>query len=38
MQPKTRVSYAFGTVGDGHGAHVRARERAEWGVGVPASD
>ncbi len=31
MQPETRVSYAFGTVGDGHGAHVRARERS--GVG-----
>ena len=38
MRTKTRILYSFGTVGDGHGAQVRARAGAARGGGVPASD
>ena len=33
MQPETRILSSFGAVGDGQGAHVRAREEAAQGPG-----
>ena len=37
MRPETRILYSFGTVSDGHGAHLRASSARSGAVGSPRS-